>query len=112
MPGDINIGGSVFKREARDTDEVLRKLSRDGWNTVSRFGDRMTHLEKSGINITVVSGPAGTIIMPSGPVRGRIFGSEVGLFSKSSSIGLGKKKSGDSKNPKDTVQNRSTDSFI
>lgn len=101
-----------MKREARDADEVVRKFTRDGWEVTSKFGDRLTYLEKSGINITVVDGPMGTLIMPSGPARGKIFGKEVNLFSRTSTIGLGAKTSGGSENPERTVDKNVSESFI
>lgn len=88
---NINFGLSVFKREARDAAEVIRKLQQDGWNKTGELaGGRVTYWEKSGINITVVDGPVGTTIMPSGPIRGALFGKNVPIFSRTSSIGLGK----------------------
>lgn len=89
MPGNgINISLSVIKREAKPINEVVSKLTRDGWNVTSKLGNnRIVYLEKSGFNITAFKGPLGTVIIPSGPIRGRIFGEEVDFVNRTSSIG-------------------------
>lgn len=88
---NLNIGTSVFKRESKSIGDVESRLVSDGWEkTGSTAGGRIRYYEKSGINITALSGPAGTVIMPSGPVRGMIFGTEdaVGI-NRTSVIGAG-----------------------
>lgn len=86
---NLNFGSSVFKREAKSKMAVERHLQREGWEKTGDIGDRISYFESSGINITVVDGPMGTVILPSGPVRGTIFGVDNKLFSESSVIGAG-----------------------
>jgi len=91
MPGEINIGGSVMKREAKPLSEVDRQLTGDGWEKTAQPLDRLAYYEKSGINITAMEGPRGTVIFPSGPVRGMMFGKNVSVVSRVSTIGAGKR---------------------
>lgn len=93
---NLNFGFSVFKREAKDMANVERHLSRDGWEKTGEVGERVAYYEKSGINVTVIGGPRGTVIMPSGPIRGTVFGKNNKLFSDTSVIGAGKDTSNDS----------------
>lgn len=88
---ELNIGTSVFKREDRPASEVISLLQSRGWEKTGTLGDRVTYLENSGIGITVIQGAAGTLIIPSGPIRGMIFGRDNKLFSNVSVIGAGKK---------------------
>lgn len=92
MPGlNLNIGTSVVKRESRPTEEVVAQLENDGWEmTGSIGGDRVLYFEKSGINITVMEGPMGTLVFPSGPVRGRLFGNSGLMAGKKSVLGTGR----------------------
>lgn len=71
----VNLGSSVFRREKRSTDEVIRELKAGGWREVDSVGNRLFYLENSGFSLTVIDGPLGTVVMPSGPIRGRLFGS-------------------------------------
>lgn len=111
MPGQLNVGGSVVKREVRDTQEVINKLSQDGWNKTGSRGDVVTYMEKSGINLTVVDGPVGTLIFPSGPFRGSFFGQDVNVLSRTSTIGLGAVGS-DSSNASRDNSRVSSNSFV
>lgn len=87
---DLNIGSSVLKREAKSADKVKAHLQRSGWNKTGSLADgRISYFQKSGINITVVDGPMGTVVAPSGPIRGKLFGSGVGI-NTSSVLGMGK----------------------
>jgi len=109
---NINFGLSVFKREAKPASEVEKKLSRDGWNkTGSVANGRVQYFEKSGINITTVSGPRGTVILPSGPIRGRLFGQGVGI-NMSSVIGAGSKSDNQNKQSQKSNRTNSTRSLI
>lgn len=89
MPGmGLNFGGSVIKREAKPARAVRSRLERDGWNFVSEIaGGKISYYERSNINITVMEGPLGTVIIPSGPIRGRVFG-DTDLFSQESVLGM------------------------
>ena len=89
---NLNFGTSVIKREAKPIDRVDSRLQNSNWTLVdSVAGGRVRYYEKAGINITAISGPLGTVIMPSGPVRGAIFGENAVSFNTTSSIGAGSK---------------------
>ena len=95
MPGNFNIGTSVLKRETRSIGEVEQKLLNDGWRrTGSAAGGRVRYYEKSGFNITAVSGPMATVLMPSGPLRGSVFGDEAVTIGSMSTIGGGSTNDG------------------
>lgn len=95
---NINFGGSVLKREAKEIDKVEKQLLSDGWEKTAHPTGRLRYYQKSGINITALGGPNGTVIFPSGPVRGKAFGSDFNLFSRTSVIGAGAKSKEKSKN--------------
>lgn len=77
---NLNLGLSVFKREMSSLDEVQRTLENDGWERKGTMGDRVRVFERSGFSITAIEGPMATIIMPSGPIKGRFFsGDSVGV---------------------------------
>lgn len=91
-PFNLSFGTSVVKRENKPIDDVAQKLVSDGWEkTGSVASGRVQYFEKSGIGITAIDGPLGTVIVPSGPVRGSVFGDEAVSFGKTSSIGAGAK---------------------
>jgi len=94
---DLNIGGSVMKREARPKDEVEKHLKQQGWKKEGDLGDRISYFSNSGVGITLVEGPSGTMILPSGPLRGPMFGG-VDFFSRTSVIGAGKNNTRSKKN--------------
>lgn len=86
---DINIGFSVFKREAQSIQDVVTHLQQNGWSVTSSIGDnRIVYLENSGVNITAVKGPLGTVVIPSGPIRGRMFGEQINLISRGEEEGI------------------------
>lgn len=91
MAGErINFGTSVFKREGKSIEQVDKRLRNAGWEMTSQLaGGRVRYYELAGINITAVGGPLGTTIMPSGPVRGALFGDNAVSLSTTSSIGAG-----------------------
>jgi len=90
MPGSLNIGGSVLKRESAPFEDVMEKLRRDGWSKTGELAQgRVAYLQSSGINITVVDGPMGTLILPSGPIRGRLLGNDAVGVGQTSTVGLG-----------------------
>lgn len=90
MAGELNIGSSVLKRESAPFDEVMEKLRRDGWSKTGELAQgRVVYVESSGISLTVVDGPMGTLIFPSGPVRGKLFSSDSVGVGLTSTIGLG-----------------------
>lgn len=78
-PLGINVGSSILKRETRTLDSITEQLQADGWVQTGSLGNRVRYFEKTGFNITAVEGPFGTVVVPSGPVRGRLFGSNSGL---------------------------------
>lgn len=107
-PFDINFGTSVLKREAKSIDDVTRRLRNANWEeTSSVLGGRVRYFEKAGINITAVQGAFGTVIMPSGPVRGAVFGDNAVTLNRTSAIGAGK-RSGESTQR----SNRSSDVMV
>lgn len=85
---NINIGSSQLKREARDVEVVIKKLKRNGWTQSGSLGDRVLYFENTGMSITVIDGPMGTLVVPSGPVRGRLFGSSGLRINKNSVLDL------------------------
>lgn len=93
---DFSFGSSVIKREAKPVGDVVTLLKRRGWEETGRVSDRIVYLSNSGMSITVIGGPVGTTIMPSGPVRGALFG-DVDFFSRTSVIGAGKKPTSEKK---------------
>lgn len=91
MPGmNLNLGTSVVKREAKSIEEVDSRLVDTGWErTASILNGRVKYYQNAGINITAIQGPMGTVIVPSGPVRGAIFGKNAVRLGRTSSIGAG-----------------------
>lgn len=84
----LNVNLSVFKRVTNTLDEVDKALKDDGWSLTGSLGagERIKYYEQSGINITAIGGPAGTVVIPSGPVRGMLFGNGVNIFDKEGSV--------------------------
>lgn len=107
---NLNIGSSVFKREAKDADKVRRHLERNGWELTGSMGSRVFYYENSGVNLTVVDGAMGTVILPSGPLRGAIFGKNMELFSDRSVVGAGANTNGgtESGRPEDSRRSENT----
>jgi hypothetical protein len=70
-----NIGSSVVRRDSRSLSRVHTELSSNGWVQSGSLGDSIVYMENSGFSLTLVRGAAGTLVFPSGPVRGRLFGS-------------------------------------
>mgnify|MGYP006273254335 CR=1 FL=1 len=87
-----SFGLSVLKREAKPKEDVETFLQRNGWERTGEIGQRVSYYENSGVNITLVEGPRGTVILPSGPIRGTIFGKDNKLVSENSVIGAGSGK--------------------
>jgi hypothetical protein len=98
---NFNLGLSAIKRESKPKEDVERHLIRNGWEkTGEALGGRADYYENAGINLTVIEGPMGTLVVPSGPVRGTVYGDDVKVFSRSSSMGMGA-GSGTSRSSKD-----------
>lgn len=87
---NLNIGSSVVKRETRPLEEISQQLREDGWTQTGSIGERILYFEKSGINITVMKGAMATLVFPSGPIRGRVFGDSGLMFGRASVIGTGR----------------------
>lgn len=85
----FNISLSVLKRDSREIGEVDQILKNNGWTMTASVGpgDRIRYYEQAGFNITAIGGPSGTVILPSGPLRGRIFGDGVFLASSEGTLG-------------------------
>ena len=85
----IEIGLSTVKRIAEPKERVESHLREGGWEeTAITLGERVSFYENSGINLTVLEGPFGTVILPSGPVRGLLFGQNATVFSRESALGI------------------------
>lgn len=106
-----NVGFSVFKREARPYKEVETHLLQEGWMKTGSVGERIHYFESSGINITVIDGMNATLVMPSGPVRGRLFSDSAGGLMSMSTLGMGS-KSDSSNQSKSRNRSSSADSSI
>jgi len=72
----IEFSGSVVKRTSEDIDTVHAKLVEEGFEPTSHILDGKVHYHEneSGINLTLVETRRGTLVFPSGPVRGNVFG--------------------------------------
>lgn len=86
---NLNFGSSVLKREAKPLTDVTNQLKANGWRQTGSLGNRVVYLENSGMNITVIDGPMGTLVVPSGPIRGRVFGDSGLQLNRVSVIGAG-----------------------
>jgi len=84
----IEIGLSTVKRIAEPKERVEEHLREGGWEeTATTSSGRVSYYQNSGINLTVLEGPFGTVILPSG-LRGLVFGEETKLFSRQSVLGI------------------------
>lgn len=71
----FNISSSIVKRTSRDKQDVVKELQSNGFvETGSLMNGKVGYYENSGVNITVISTRRGSIVMPSGPVRGKFLG--------------------------------------
>lgn len=86
---NLNIGSSVFKRETKTITEVADRLRRNGWQQTGSMGEKILYFENSGMSLTLVDAPMATLIFPSGPIRGRIFGDSGLDINQISVIGAG-----------------------
>lgn len=100
---NLNFGSSVVKREGKPLGDVVAHLKKNGWKKTGELSSRVVYLANSGVNITLIGGPMGTTIIPSGPIRGMVFG-DVDLFSDVSVLGAGK-----SATPKEKTKPDSSD---
>lgn len=92
MPGplNLNVGTSVVKRENKSIDEVESRLINQGWEKTAEIaGGRVRYYESANFNITAISGPLGTVLVPSGPLRGLAFGDDAVTVNQVSAIGMG-----------------------
>lgn len=65
----------VTKRYNADVEQVKQFLEENGFErTGQALKGRFTYYENAGIGVTVMDGPAGTTVFPSGPLRGAKFG--------------------------------------
>lgn len=87
---NLNFGGAVLKREARPIGDVEQVFTRNGWTVTGQAaGGRIRYVEEAGVNLTLIQGPLGTVIIPSGPIRGSVFSDTFEVFSRTSVIGAG-----------------------
>lgn len=78
----FNIELSVAERTSQDKEQVVAGLVEDGWEeTGSLMNGKVGYYEKSGINITVADTRRGSVVFPSGPVRGNLLSNEAVSFS-------------------------------
>lgn len=103
---NLNIGSSVFKREAKEMETVINQLKRNGWEESGSMGDRVQYLENSQMSVTVINGVSGTLVVPSGPVRGKIFGDSGLDINQVSVIGAGSDSGDGSKGEEQKAANR------
>lgn len=79
-------------------EDVVKQLKRNGWEQTGSLGERVLYFENSRIGITVVDGPMGVLVMPSGPIRGRVFGDSGLQINQSTVLGAGSSSSDPEKN--------------
>lgn len=108
---NVNFGSSVLKREAKPMDEVANQLKRNGWEETGSIGSRARQFENSGLSVTVVDGPMATLVIPSGPIRGKVFGSSGLEANQTSVIGAGAGSSDSSNGQEEKIQKR-TDQLV
>lgn len=73
-----NINLSVVKRSTESIGPVSQSLEEQGFEDTGQLMDgRVRYFENpNGINLTVADGPFATLVFPSGPIRGSIFGND------------------------------------
>lgn len=98
---ELNINLSTFKRSSRSIKDVEEQFEKDGWTETGKAGPRenVLYYQKTGVNITVIDGPLGVTVIPSGPVRGSMFGDSLSAVSGKSDIFEPAKNSDDMNNP-------------
>lgn len=68
---------STVKRTSEDKEVVESELLNEGWEeTGSLMNGKVGYYEKSGINITLIDTRRGSVVIPSGPVRGNLLGGD------------------------------------
>lgn len=96
----INIESSVLKRFDKSASEVRKELKESGFEDTGAVLDgRLAYHENAGVNLTTLDGPFGTLVFPSGPIRGALFGKSAVGISK------GEEKKEDSSTSESTSQN-------
>lgn len=67
---------SVVKRLGTDIEMVSKQMAEAGFNkTGEALGGKAIYYEIAGINVTLIPTPTGgTLIFPSGPIRGKLKG--------------------------------------
>lgn len=79
-----NVNLPVFKRTSAPADDVIESIKDGGFEMKgSALKGRLTHHENdNGIGLSVVDAPFGTVVLPSGPIRGAFLGeNSVGMKS-------------------------------
>jgi len=69
---------SVVKRLGTDIEQVSKQMNEAGFNkTGEALGGKALYFESAGINVTLIPAiTGGTIMFPSGPVRGKVKGNK------------------------------------
>lgn len=72
----IEFSSSVVKRVNMDWDVFVSAVEESGFEQVSSIagGRILYHENDAGFGVTLVNGPRAKLILPSGPLRGRLFG--------------------------------------
>jgi len=72
----IEFNSSVVKRVNMDWETFVDAVERSGFSqTGSAGGGRILYHENdAGFAVTLINGPRANLILPSGPIRGRLFG--------------------------------------
>lgn len=101
----IDIGSSVIKRYDAPASQVRAMLAAGGFQeTGSAMNGKIKFHQNSGINLTTVDGPLATLVLPSGPVRGSLFGEDA--------VGIRRRQEGTSLvsgNEEEMVESRARD---
>lgn len=74
----VEFSGSVVKRTSKPLEEVHAELTEQGFE---HTGDVLSgkvhyHENEGGLNLTVIETRRGSLVIPSGPIRGSVFGNE------------------------------------
>jgi hypothetical protein len=99
-----NVDLSVIKRRTESIDRMERRLRAQGFSqTESILNGKVRYYEnQEGIGLTLIDGPLGTVLTPSGPVRGTLFGER--------SVGIGIEREVDTPSNSGTTMERGSES--
>jgi len=74
----IEFSSSTVKRTSKSIDQVHSELTEQGFEHTGDALDGRVHYHENegGFNLTIVETRRGTVVIPSGPVRGNLFGDQ------------------------------------